>query len=207
MTSHPSLDRSLNCASMFLAVTWGWTSPLVQWLKTCLAMPRTWIRSLVRETRTWCNQINIGGWVVKNLPANAGDLSWSLGSGRSPGGGNSNPFHYSCLENPTDRGAWWATVHGFTKELDMTWQLNSNKQPEDNTRSYLRGLWGLMRQYMLKCLEKHLAIDIMSAIINIRYAFYESITNLFPTKLLLLGKPVMEPNQKILKPSKEEKKK
>ena len=55
---------------------------------------------------------------------------------------------------------------------------------------------------MLKRLEKHLAIDIMSAIINIRYAFYESITNLFPTKLLLLGKPVMEPNQKILKPSK-----
>ena len=165
-------------------------------------MPRTWIRSLVRETRTRRNQINIGGRVVKNLPANAGDLSWSLGSGRSPGGRNGNPFHYSCLENPTDRGAWWATVHGFTKESDMTWQLNSNKQPEDNTRSYLRGLRGLMRQYMLKRLEKHLAINIMSAIINIRYAFYESIINLFPTKLLLLGKPVMEPNQKILKPSK-----
>ena len=37
------------------------------------------------------------------------------GSGRSPGGGNSNPLQYSCLENPMDRGAWWATVHGFTK--------------------------------------------------------------------------------------------
>ena len=37
------------------------------------------------------------------------------GSGRSPGGGNGNPFQYSCLENPMDRGAWWATVHGVTK--------------------------------------------------------------------------------------------
>ena len=37
------------------------------------------------------------------------------GSGRSPGGGNGNPLQYSCLENPMDRGAWWATVHGVTK--------------------------------------------------------------------------------------------
>ena len=36
------------------------------------------------------------------------------------GEGNGNPLQYSCLENPTDRGAWWATVHGVTKELDMT---------------------------------------------------------------------------------------
>ena len=53
--------------------------------------------------------------MVKNPPANAGDVreAGSIpGSGRSPGGGNSNPFQYSCLENPMDRGAWWATVHG-----------------------------------------------------------------------------------------------
>ena len=37
------------------------------------------------------------------------------GSGRSPGGGNGNPLQYSCLANPTDRGAWWATVHGLAK--------------------------------------------------------------------------------------------
>ena len=37
------------------------------------------------------------------------------GLGRSPGGGHGNPLHYSCLENPMDRGAWWATVHGFAK--------------------------------------------------------------------------------------------
>ena len=59
------------------------------------------------------------GSVVKNLPANAGDSSLIPGKGRCPGGGNGNPLQYSCLENPMDRGAWWATVHGV-KELDMT---------------------------------------------------------------------------------------
>ena len=57
--------------------------------------------------------------VVKNLPANAGDVQFqSLGSipglGRSPGGGNGNPLQYSCLENPKDRGARWATTRGVT---------------------------------------------------------------------------------------------
>ena len=50
--------------------------------------------------------------VVKNLSANAGDESSLPESGRYPGGGNGNPLQYSCLENPTDRGAWRATVHG-----------------------------------------------------------------------------------------------
>ena len=52
------------------------------------------------------------GSVVKNLPANAGDADSIPGSGRSPGGGHGNPLQYPCLENPMDRGAWWATVHG-----------------------------------------------------------------------------------------------
>jgi len=58
-----------------------------------------------------------GGSAVKNLPANAGDAgdAGSIpGSGRGPGVGNGNPFQY-CLENPVDRGAWWATVNGVTK--------------------------------------------------------------------------------------------
>ena len=50
------------------------------------------------------------GSAVKNLPANAGDASLIPGWGRSPGGGNGNPLQYSCLKNPTDRGAWWPTV-------------------------------------------------------------------------------------------------
>ena len=44
----------------------------------------------------------------------------SLGQKDSPGGGNGNPLQYSCLDNPMDRGAWWATVHAVPKELDMT---------------------------------------------------------------------------------------
>ena len=56
-----------------------------------------------------------GGSVVKNLPANAGDVGSIPGSGRSVGGGNDNPLQYSCLGNPMDRGAWRAIVHGVTK--------------------------------------------------------------------------------------------
>jgi len=56
--------------------------------------------------------------LVKNLPANAGDVrdTGSIpGLGRSPGEGNGNPLQHSCLENPMDRGAWWATVHRVAK--------------------------------------------------------------------------------------------
>ena len=58
------------------------------------------------------------GSVVKNLPA--GDAGSIPGLGRSPGEGNGYPLQYTFLGNPTDRGAWQATVHGVTKELDMT---------------------------------------------------------------------------------------
>ena len=57
---------------------------------------------------------------LKNLPANAGDAGSIRCLRRSPSRGNGNPLQYSCLGNPMDRGAWWATVHGVTKELDMT---------------------------------------------------------------------------------------
>ena len=52
---------------------------------------------------------------VKHLAYNAGDLGLIPGSGRSSGEGNGNPLQHSCLENPMDRGAWWATVHGVAK--------------------------------------------------------------------------------------------
>ena len=60
--------------------------------------------------------------LVKNSPANAGDavdMGLIPGLGRSPGGGHGNPLQYSYLENPMDRGAWRATVHGVA-ELDTT---------------------------------------------------------------------------------------
>ena len=61
--------------------------------------------------------------MVKNLPANAGDVRDSgliPGLGRSPGEGNGNSLQYFCLENPMDRGAWWAIIHGVAEELDTT---------------------------------------------------------------------------------------
>ena len=67
-----------------------------------------------------------GSSVVKNPPANAGDLVLVLGLRKSPGGGNGNPLQYSCLGNPTDRGAWRATVHRVAKESDRTQQVNKN---------------------------------------------------------------------------------
>ena len=59
-----------------------------------------------------------GGSMVKNPLANAGDtgdMGLIPGSGRSPGEGNCNLLQYSCLNNSTDRGAWWATDYGVTK--------------------------------------------------------------------------------------------
>ena len=63
-----------------------------------------------------------GHAMVKNLPDSAGDMRDQgpiLELERSPGEGNGNPLHYSCLGNPVNRGAWQSTVHGFT-ELDTT---------------------------------------------------------------------------------------
>ena len=65
--------------------------------------------------RHWASQVAL---VVKNLPANAEDIrdSGSIpGSGRSPGGEHGNALQYSSLENPMDRGAWQATVHGVAR--------------------------------------------------------------------------------------------
>ena len=68
--------------------------------------------------------------MVKNPPANAGDIRDAgliPGLGRSPGGGNGNPFQDLCLENPMDRGAWQAMVHGVAK---------SQTQLRDSTHKY-----------------------------------------------------------------------
>ena len=68
----------------------------------------------------WASQVVL---LVKNPPANAGDVrdvGLIPGLGRSPGGGNGNPLQYSCLENPMDRGAWQAAVHGIKKNERLT---------------------------------------------------------------------------------------
>ena len=61
-----------------------------------------------------------GGPVLKYLPASGGHLGLIPGLRRSPGEGNGNQPQYTCLEHPMDRGAWRATVHGVTEELEIT---------------------------------------------------------------------------------------
>ena len=65
--------------------------------------------------------------MVKNLPANAGDMGLIPGLARPPGGGNGNLLQYSCLENSMNREAWQATVHGVAKESDVTEQLSTQR--------------------------------------------------------------------------------
>ena len=65
-----------------------------------------------------------GGSGIKASACNEGGLGLIPGSGRSPGEGNGNPLQYSCLKNPMDGGAWWATVHGVGKESDRTERLH-----------------------------------------------------------------------------------
>ena len=84
----------------------------------------------------WGSQVAL---VVKNLPANAGDIrnmSSFPGSGRSPGGGYSNPLKHPRLENPMDRGTWWATVRRDT-ESDMTEAMQQEQQQQSVSFSIL----------------------------------------------------------------------
>ena len=76
--------------------------------------------------------------VVKNLPANAGDIRGAgliPGPGRSPGEGNGNPLQYSYLENPMDRGAWRATVYSVAKSLHIQLKQLSIYAPNHSIKS------------------------------------------------------------------------
>ena len=72
---------------------------------------------LVTDNILWGFPGGLGG---KESAYNARDVNSIPGLGRFPGEGNGNPFQYSCLGNPMDRGAWWATVHRVSKESDTT---------------------------------------------------------------------------------------
>ena len=77
---------------------------------------------MVRQSEPWGLP---GGSDSKESACSAEDLVSIPGSRRSPGVGNGYPLQYSCLENPMDKGAWGATVHGVAKESDMTEQLTN----------------------------------------------------------------------------------
>ena len=73
------------------------------------------------KKRTPNHSMGLHPWLSgKNLPANAGDAGLIPGCGTSPGEGHGNPFQYSCLENPMDGEAWWATVHGVAKRTRLS---------------------------------------------------------------------------------------
>ena len=102
-------------------------------------------------------------WVLKNPPAITGDLGSIPGSGRSPGGGYDNSLQCSCLEDPMDRGAWWATVHGITKSQTRLKQLSTQ---------VLR-VWDIMFEFhpvnktnLRHCTEKKIAFNSWFFILN-----------------------------------------
>ena len=98
------------------------TSPVVQWLRIHLLMQSMWVWALLGKP---------GGSDSKESACNAGDLGSIPGSGRSPGEGNGNPFQYSCLGNPMDRGAWRGTVHGGAESDTTEWLTHTpgNQNP------------------------------------------------------------------------------
>ena len=83
-----------------------------------------------------------GGSDSKETACNAGDLGSTPGWGRSPGGEHGNPLQYSCLENPMDRGAWWATVYGLAENWTRLsdWAQHSTGYSICSISRYLRSV-------------------------------------------------------------------
>ena len=101
----------------------------LSWLGIHLQCRRPWFDSWVRKISWRRDRITTpvflvfpGGSDGRESVRNEGDLGLIPVLGRSPRGGHGNPLQYSCLENPMDRGAWWAIIHGVTKS--QTWLSN-----------------------------------------------------------------------------------
>ena len=115
----PGFQPSTSEAQLQLAF-WGQADTYLcaaNWVQLRMVLPGTGVGVV---SRWWGYMWDfLGGSVVRNPPANAGDAGLISGWGRSPGEGNDNPLQYSCLENPMERGAWKAAVHGVTES--QTW--------------------------------------------------------------------------------------
>ena len=130
-----SLEEGMATNSSILAWRIPWTEKLVLHVMAIGSQSQTQLKRfnmhsfghIIIQVGSFCCQLKIyfvSNHSIYELPQwlnsiestrNAGDLGSIPGSGRSPGGGNSNPLQYTCLKNPMDRGAWRATVHGVTK--------------------------------------------------------------------------------------------
>ena len=104
-----------------------WESTWFTWFKEKHLLSHTWV---LRNKHITCHREGfLGGSVGKESACNAGDLILIPGSERFPGERNGYPLQYSCLENPMDRGGWWAMVRRVAK-LDMILQLNHHHLPQ-----------------------------------------------------------------------------
>ena len=88
-------------------------------------------------------------WLIisKESSSNAGDMGSVPWSGINPEERHGNPLQYSCLKNPTDRGTWWAIVHGAAKELDLTERLNTNTHTRTHTHTHIHNMAELKKHY------------------------------------------------------------
>ena len=124
-----------------------------------------------------------GSPVVKNPPAGIGDVSLIPGWGRSPGEGSDNTLQHSCLENPRDRGPWWATDRGVTKSQT---QLNNSRES-----SQLRGThtvpdgWHVISVNTVNTSSSFLCIPSVH-IVNLSKTFHFSFSFLLNFKILFL---------------------
>ena len=125
------------------------------WIKTQISVSRDrvqlWTTSIMVTIKIHLISVNkvlaywlnyegfLGGSVIKNPPANAGDMGSIPGSGRSPAEENGNPLQYSCLENSMDSGAWRTSVHGVAKS-DMT-ECTRHCQPLKLSSSWSKRSW------------------------------------------------------------------